>query len=67
MFEPTMFRKRMYCGEESACETVGIFGVPAVIRRQGNCAPLAPLVTPLIVFVLLNHICYYPTKISYMH
>ena len=26
---------------------LGFFGVPIMIRRPGNCAPLAPLVTPL--------------------
>ena len=26
---------------------LGLYGVPIVSRRPGNCAPLAPLVTPL--------------------
>jgi len=44
----------MYCIEESRCDTVGtfrrtplLFGAPIVIRRPGNCAPFAPLLTPL--------------------
>jgi len=52
MFEPDVFRKQMYCIEESICDIVGTFrrstqsfGVPIVIRRPGNCAPL---VTPLV-------------------
>jgi len=44
----------MCCIEESTCDIVGTFyrspqsfGAPVVIRRTGNCAPLAPLITPL--------------------
>jgi len=40
MFEPEVFRKQMYCIEESTYDIVGSF------RRPGDCAPL-PLVTPL--------------------
>jgi len=56
------FRKQMYCIEESACDIVGtfwrphnhsappaVFQRPRVIRRPWNCAPLAPLVTPLLI------------------
>ena len=39
LFEPEVFRKKMYCNEESACNIVGTF------RRLGHCAPL---VTPLL-------------------
>jgi len=42
MFEPELFRKQMYCFEKSACNIVVTFWSPAVIRRQGNCAPLPP-------------------------
>jgi len=48
MFEPKVFRKQMYCIEESTCDIVGTFLRPAVIRRPhsdldpGNCAPLPP-------------------------
>jgi len=38
MFEPEVFRKQMYCIEESTCDIVGTF------RRPGHCARL---VTPL--------------------
>ena len=48
MLEPEAFRKQMYCIEESACDIV-TFWSPAVIRHQGNCAPLSPLVTPLVM------------------
>jgi len=44
----------MYCTEESTCDIVWTFwrlrsysALPVVIRCPGNCAPLAPLVTPL--------------------
>jgi len=38
MFELEVFRKQIYCIEESTCDIFGGF------RRPGNCAPL---VTPL--------------------
>jgi len=54
MFEPEVFRKQMYCVEESTCDIVGTFrrppqwfGAPMVIRRPGNCVPLLPLITAL--------------------
>jgi len=47
VFEPEVFRKQMYCVEESTCDNVGTFrrspqsfGAPTVIWRQGNCSPL---------------------------
>jgi len=49
MFEPEAFRKHMYCIEESAYDIVVTFWSPAVIWHQGNCAPLPPLVTPLVM------------------
>ena len=36
MFEPQVFRKQMYCIEESTCDVVKTF------RRPGNCAPCPP-------------------------
>jgi len=52
MFEAEVFRKQMYCIEKSTCECCDIvgtywgppqsFGTPILIRRPGNCAPLAP-------------------------
>jgi len=49
MFEPEVFRKQMYCIEESICVIVGTFRrppqwfvAPIVIRRSGICAPLVP-------------------------
>ena len=39
MFEPELFRKQMYCFEESTCDFVGTF------RRPVNCTPF---VTPLV-------------------
>ena len=54
-FEPEVFRKQIYCIEESTCDIFGMFwlsrqwfGAPAVIRRPhndsalGNCAPPGP-------------------------
>jgi len=56
MFEPEVFRKQMYSIEESTCDVVGTvrrppqsFGASIMIWRPGNCAPLAPIVTPLCV------------------
>ena len=49
MFGPEVFRKQMYCIEESTCDIVETFrqprshwASPAVIQRLGNCAPLTP-------------------------
>jgi len=48
MPEPEVFQKQMYCVEESTFDIVGTFRrptviwYPLVIRRPGNCAPLAP-------------------------
>ena len=42
LFEPEVSRKQMYWTEESTCDIAGTF------RRPGNCAPLPPLVTPLV-------------------
>jgi len=36
----------MYCIEESACDIVGTFGAPIVIRRPGNFTPLVPSLRP---------------------
>jgi len=56
VLEPEVFRKQMYCIEKSrsACHIVGTywqlpqsFATPILIWRPGNCAPLAPLFTPL--------------------
>ena len=54
MFETEVFRKQMFCVEESTCDIVGTFlcppqwfCTPIVTWRLENCAPLAPLVTPL--------------------
>jgi len=64
MFEPEVFRKQIYCIEEST-DIVGTFrrprshSVPPVeIRRPGNCAPLptpsryAPAAMPKVAVVL---------------
>jgi len=40
MFEPEVFLKQMCCFEKSTYDIVGTFGLPAVIQRPGNCAPL---------------------------
>jgi len=54
MFEPEVFLKQMYCDEEITCDTVGLFGAPAVNRRlnsdsaPGELCSLAPLVTLLV-------------------
>jgi len=53
MFEPEVFRKQMYCIEESTCDIVGSlrrppqwFGAPEIVP------PLPPLVAPLRTFSL---------------
>jgi len=63
MFEPEVFRKQTYCIEESTCGIVGtfrrppqLFGTPIVIPCPGNCAPAAPLVTPLVTATLAPNI-----------
>jgi len=49
MFEFEVFRKQMYCIEESILVTLlGVFDAPITIQHPGNCAPFPPLVTPLI-------------------
>jgi len=48
MFKPEVFWEQMYCIEESACDIVGTFRRPIVIRHPGNCAPLAPLTAALV-------------------
>ena len=48
MFEPKVFRKQMYCVEESTCDIVGTFpGAPTLIWRPGIVLPFPPLVLPL--------------------
>jgi len=47
MFEPEVFRKQMYC-TEVLVTLLELCGPPAVIRHPGNCAPLPPVVTPLV-------------------
>jgi len=54
-----------YCIEESTCDIVGTFRrlhshstPPVVIRRPGNCSPLAPLVTPLVSPETQGSACY---------
>ena len=46
MLAPEVFRKQMYCIEESAYDIVVTFWPLAVIRRQGNCASLYPSLRP---------------------
>jgi len=68
MFEPEVFRKQIYCIEESACDTVETFqrlaqwfGVPCTDSAPGELCPFAPLVTPLVFFLpwcLLTAICF---------
>ena len=52
MLEFEVFRKHIYCIEESTCDIVGNFCAPVVIWRPGNCPPLDPLVTPLCMTAL---------------
>jgi len=47
MFEPEVFRKQMCC-IEVLVTLLGLFGVPRIILRQGNCASCLRVVTPLI-------------------
>jgi len=62
MFEPEVFRKQTYCIEESTCDIIGLSAPPTVIRHPhsdsvpGNCAPAAPLVTPLVTATLAPNI-----------
>jgi len=47
VFEPEVFRKQMYCIEESACDIVGAFGSPS--DSGPELCPLAPLVMPWLL------------------
>ena len=54
VFETEVFRKQMYCIEESTCDVVGTFcrppqpfGVPIASRRPGNCARRPPRYAPV--------------------
>jgi len=49
MFEPEVFRKQMYCYENSAYVIVTFWSL-AVIRLPRDCAHLPPLVTSLVLF-----------------
>jgi len=49
MFELEVFGKQMYYIKQSAYGCVVTFWLPAVIRYPGNCAPLALLVTSLVL------------------
>jgi len=61
MFEPEVFRKQMYCIEESTCDIVETF------RRTGNCVPLTPLVAPLHLAKFLPKYCALQKLIVYHH
>ena len=70
MVKPELFRKQLYCIEESSCDIVGTFrrlpqyfGAPAVIQRAhselapGKLCPPYPLVTPLhthLIYISLH-------------
>jgi len=63
IFEPGVFRKQMYCVNESTCDNVGTFrrltqsfGAPTVIWRQGNCAPLVPPPYAAVPLIYVNWI-----------
>jgi len=47
IFEPELFRKEIYCIEESTRDLLGLFGAPVVISPPGNRSPLPPFVLPL--------------------
>jgi len=42
MFGPELFRKQMYCIEESTCDILGTFWRPRSDSAPGNCSTLAP-------------------------
>jgi len=49
MLEPEVFRKQMYCIEESTCDIVGNFRRPLQwFGARGIVNPLDPLVTPMV-------------------
>jgi len=52
LFERKLFRKQMYCIEESARDIVGSFQRPPSDRAPGELYPLAPLVTSLAAVFL---------------
>jgi len=48
VLEPEVFRKQMYCIEESTCGIVGAFGSPSDSAPRELC-PLAPLFMPWLL------------------
>ena len=49
MFEPEVFRKQIYCIEESSCDIVGTFRRPLQwFDLRGIVSPCSPIVTPLL-------------------
>jgi len=57
MFELEVFRKQMYCIEESTCDIVGTFRRPHSDLAPGELCPPCPLplVTPLVVSLTLDY------------
>jgi len=59
-FETEVFWKQIYCIEENTYDIVGTFrrppqcfDAPIVTRLPGNCATLAPLVTPVVITLVI--------------
>jgi len=58
MFEPELFGSKFNVTKKVLATFLVFFGAPIVIRRPGNCALFAPLVTPLKLAFLLKNIFY---------
>jgi len=59
MFEHELFRKQMYCTEESTCDIFWDFSASRSDSTPGELCPLAPLVTPLTVSIRLSSNVYF--------
>jgi len=54
IFEPDVFRKQLYCIEDSTCDIAETFLCPRSDSAPGELFPLAPLVTPSCTTVTGN-------------
>ena len=55
VFEPDVFRKQMYCIEESSCEIVATFRVPIVIQRLTQWISALELFPPCLPSYVPDH------------
>jgi len=59
VFETEVFRKQMYCIDESTCDAVDTFRRSHIASETGELCPLAPLVTQLVTMNDLSQSHFY--------